>query len=252
VRLCRVEVSGQRFLGMIEGELVTLLARPPWEDLHPLGGAMPLANVLLLPPCQPSKIVCVGLNYRAHAAEMGKELPSEPLIFLKAPNCAAATGWERRAPTLLAASRARGRAGLRDRARRQQCGAHRSAGPRARLHVPGRRHRPRHPAPRESLCSSQRFDTFCPVGPWLETELTDPQSLDLELRVNGQVRQRGSTSDMIFSVAEVIAFVSRIMTLLPGDLVTTGTPPGVGPLASGDVVEVEIGGIGILQHGVIA
>jgi len=96
------------------------------------------------------------------------------------------------------------------------------------------------------------FDTFCPVGPWLETEIADPQALDLELRVNGLARQRGSTADMIFPVAEVVAFISHIMTLVPGDLITTGTPPGVGPLVAGDSVEVEIGGIGILAHAVAA
>jgi 2-keto-4-pentenoate hydratase/2-oxohepta-3-ene-1,7-dioic acid hydratase in catechol pathway len=94
------------------------------------------------------------------------------------------------------------------------------------------------------------FDTFCPVGPWLETEIEDPQTLDIELRVNGEVRQRGSTADMIFPVAEVVAFISHIMTLYPGDLITTGTPPGVGPLVVGDSVEVEVAGIGVLRHSV--
>ncbi|HWT83699.1 MAG TPA: fumarylacetoacetate hydrolase family protein, partial [Candidatus Methylomirabilis sp.] len=96
------------------------------------------------------------------------------------------------------------------------------------------------------------FDTFCPVGPWLETEISDPQALALELRVNGKLRQRGSTADMIFPVAEVIAFISHVMTLYPGDLITTGTPPGVGPLVPGDAVEVEIAGIGVLAHTVAA
>jgi 2-keto-4-pentenoate hydratase/2-oxohepta-3-ene-1,7-dioic acid hydratase in catechol pathway len=96
------------------------------------------------------------------------------------------------------------------------------------------------------------FDTFCPVGPWLETEIADPQALDVELRVNGLLRQKGSTADMIFPVAEVVAFISHIMTLYPGDLITTGTPPGVGPLVAGDSVEVEIAGIGVLRHTVSA
>jgi 2-keto-4-pentenoate hydratase/2-oxohepta-3-ene-1,7-dioic acid hydratase in catechol pathway len=96
------------------------------------------------------------------------------------------------------------------------------------------------------------FDTFCPVGPWLETEIADPQALPIELRVNGEVRQKGSTADMIFSVAELVAFISHVMTLFPGDLITTGTPPGVGPLRPGDSVEVEIAGIGVLRHTVSA
>jgi len=250
MRLCRVEVADRQRWGLIEDELVTLLARPPWEDLHRSGGALPLAGLPLLPPCEPSKVVCVGLNYRAHAAEMGKELPTEPLIFLKAPTALLPPGGDVVLPPSSQQVEYEGELAF----------------------VIGRT--ARHVSESEALgcvlgytclddvtardiqrrekvyARAKGFDTFCPVGPWLETTITDPQVLDLELRVNGKIRQRGSTSDMIFPVARVLAFVSEIMTLLPGDLITTGTPPGVGGLAAGDVVEVTIAEIGTLRHGV--
>jgi 2-keto-4-pentenoate hydratase/2-oxohepta-3-ene-1,7-dioic acid hydratase in catechol pathway len=234
----------------VNDNLITLLERSPWLGLRPLGGAVPLEGASLLPPCEPSKIVCVGLNYRAHAAEMGKELPHEPLLFLKAPSALVEPGGSVVLPASSQQVEHEGELAL----------------------VIGRT--ARHVAPGEALefvlgytclddvtardiqrrekvyARAKGFDTFCPVGPWLETEVPAPQELEIELRVNGTVRQHGSTSDMIFPVADVVAFVSHIMTLYPGDLITTGTPPGVGPLAAGDRVEIEIGGIGVLRHGV--
>lgn len=250
MRLCRLEVGEVARWGAIQGELVGLLRGAPWADPTPLGGAVPLAGARLLPPCEPTKIVAVGLNYRAHAAEMGKELPAEPLLFLKAPSSLLAPGGcvvlpddstqvEHEGELALVIGRAARNVSVND----------------ALGHVLGytclddvtardiqRRER--------VYARAKGYDTFCPVGPWLETDIPDPQDLDLVLRVNGVVRQRSSTADMITSVAEVISFVSRVMTLYPGDLITTGTPPGVGPLAAGDAVEVEIGGIGTLTHGV--
>lgn len=249
--LCRAEVAGQQPWGVIEDGLVTLLARPPWGGLLRLGGAVPLDSLRLLPPCEPSKIVCVGLNYRAHAAEMGKELPAEPLLFLKAPTALLPPGGnvvlppssqrvEHEAELALVVGRAASHvseADALDYVLGYTCLDDVTA---------------RDIQRREKVYARAKgFDTFCPVGPWLETEIGDPQNLDVELRVNGEIRQRGSTSDMIFSVAQVVAFVSGIMTLLPGDLITTGTPPGVGGLAVGDQVEIAISGIGVLRHGVV-
>jgi len=102
----------------------------------------------------------------------------------------------------------------------------------------------------KTYARAKGFDTFCPVGPWLETEIADPQSLAIAVLVNGAVRQQSPTADMIFPVATALAFISEIMTLEPGDLVLTGTPPGVGPIAAGDLVEITITGIGTLRHGV--
>ena len=250
MRLCRLEVGGAPRWGVIEGELVTALAGPPWDGVRTLGGAMPLATARLLPPCEPSKIVAVGLNYRAHASEMGKELPEEPLLFLKAPSSLLPPGGAVVPPRQ--SSRVEHEGELALVIGRVATAVNTS---RALEYVAGYTClddvTARDIQRREKVYARAKgFDTFCPVGPWLETEVADPQALSLELRVNGQVRQKGSTADMIFPVAEVIAFISHIMTLVPGDLVTTGTPPGVGPLASGDSVEVEIAGIGVLRHGV--
>ncbi len=250
MRLCRVEAGGVPRWARIDDELVRLYSAAPWEGPAELGGAMPLEGAALLPPCEPSKIVCVGLNYRAHAAEMGKELPLEPLIFLKAPSSLLPPGGH----VILPADSAQvehegGLALVIGRVARHVAAAE------ALDHVLGYAClddvTARDVQRREKAYGRAKgYDTFCPVGPWLETEIADPQRLDVELRVNGEVRQRGSTVDMIFPVAEVIAFVSRIMTLHPGDLLSTGTPPGVGRLTTGDRVEVEIPAIGVLRHGV--
>jgi 2-keto-4-pentenoate hydratase/2-oxohepta-3-ene-1,7-dioic acid hydratase in catechol pathway len=248
MRLCRVEVAGTPHWGVIEGELVTLLEAPPWQGLNRLGGARPLAGATLLPPCEPTKIVAVGLNYRAHAAEMGKPLPAEPVLFLKPPSALLPPGGAVVLPNQSSRVDYEGELALVI----GKTASHVAAA-QALDHVLGYTClddvTARDIQKREQIYTRAKgFDTFCPVGPWLETEVADPQTLEIELRVNGAPRQKGNTSDMVFTVADVVAFVSEIMTLLPGDLITTGTPPGIGTLASGDVVEVEISSVGTLRH----
>ena len=252
MRLCRLKVAGVPRWGVIEGALVTPLAAPPWDEVRKLAGAMPLATAELLPPCEPTKVVAVGLNYRAHAAEMGKELPEEPLLFLKAPSSLLPPGGavvlprqssrvEHEGELALVIGRIASRVNVShalEYVRGFTCLDDVTARDIQRKE--------------KVYARAKGFDTFCPVGPWLETEIADPQALPIELRVNGEVRQKGSTADMIFSAAEVVAFISHTMTLYPGDLITTGTPPGVGPLTAGDSVEVEIVGIGTLCHTVSA
>jgi 2-keto-4-pentenoate hydratase/2-oxohepta-3-ene-1,7-dioic acid hydratase in catechol pathway len=250
MRLCRLQVDGMPRWGSIEGGQVRLLDAAPWAEPRPDGSAVPLASAVLLPPCEPTKIVCVGLNYRAHAAEMGKELPAEPLLFLKAPSALLAPGGSVELPRQSRRVEHEGELALVIGRRARQVPISR-----ALEHVLGytcaddvtARDIQRQ---EKVYARAKGFDTFCPVGPWLETGVADPQALDLALRVNGEQRQRGSTGDMIFTVAELVAFISSVMTLEPGDLISTGTPPGVGPLQAGDTVEVEIAGIGTLRHGV--
>jgi len=250
VRLCRLDVGGAPRWGVIEGDLVTPLEEAPWLQLRKAGGAMPLATATLLPPCEPTKVVAVGLNYKAHAAEMGKELPEEPLLFLKAPSSLLAPGGTVVVPKQSKRVEHEGELALVIKKTASKVSASEAlnfvAGFTCLDDVTARDIQRRE----KVYTRAKGFDTFCPVGPWLETDVPDPQALTLELRVNGAVRQKGSTADMIFPVAEVIAFISHIMTLLPGDLITTGTPPGVGPLGPGDAVEVEIAGIGTLRHSV--
>ncbi|MCX7895319.1 MAG: fumarylacetoacetate hydrolase family protein [Thermoanaerobaculum sp.] len=248
MKLARVMVAGKPHWGVVEGPLVRLLAAPPWEGLTPVGGSIPLAGAELLPPAEPSKIVCVGLNYKAHAQEMGKELPAEPLLFLKSPQALLPPGGTVLLPPDSQQVEHEGELALvigkKAKNLKPEEALQVVLGYTCLDDVTARDIQRRE----KVYARAKGYDTFCPVGPWLETQIPDPQSLTLTLTVNGQLRQRGTTADMIFPVATLLAFISRIMTLLPGDLVSTGTPPGVGPLNEGDVVELTIPEIGTLRH----
>jgi 2-keto-4-pentenoate hydratase/2-oxohepta-3-ene-1,7-dioic acid hydratase in catechol pathway len=205
----------------------------------------------LLAPCQPTKIVAVGRNYREHAAEHGADVPPEPLIFLKPPSSIIGPDASIVLPLL---------------SRRIEYEGELVA-------VIGRRGRN---IPRESVSEhllgftcgndvtardlqrsdgqwarSKGFDTFCPLGPWIETDL-DAADAKVVTRVNGTIRQNASTGDMIYGLSTLVTYVSAVMTLEPGDVILTGTPAGVGPLEHGDIVEVEIEGIGVLRNPVTA
>lgn len=211
-----------------------------------------LSEAKLLPPVAPSKIVCVGRNYREHAAELGNPMPSEPLLFLKPPSAIIGDGDEIELPTSSQRVEHEGELGV----------------------VIGRECR-RLPSSEDPLnyvlgytclndvtardlqrkdvqfTRGKSFDTFCPVGPYIVTGL-DPTDLKVETRVNGEVRQSGRTSAMAFPVPEIIRYISHAMTLEPGDLIATGTPAGVAPLVEGDLCEVEVEGIGTLRNSVRA
>jgi len=199
----------------------------------------------------PSKIIGVGTNYRAHAAEMGKPVPEEPIIFLKPPSALAPSGGTVVRPAGYQQVHFEGELAVVIGAR-----AHRIEAARA-LDVVlglacGNDVTVRDLQKKDGQWTRAKgFDGFFPLGPRIVSGL-DPRDLRLVSRVNGQVRQDSRTSDMIFPVAELIAFISRVMTLLPGDIITTGTPQGVGNLDVGDVVEVEIEGIGVLSTSVVA
>jgi 2-keto-4-pentenoate hydratase/2-oxohepta-3-ene-1,7-dioic acid hydratase in catechol pathway len=199
----------------------------------------------------PSKIIGIGQNYRAHAAEMGKGLPEEPLMFLKPITALIATGGAIERPPGYERVDYEGELGvvIGRRARgvsREQALDH-VLGFTCINDVTVRDLQKRD----GQWTRAKGFDTFCPLGPRIVAGL-DPTQLAIATRVNGEVRQRSSTSDMIFDVATVIAFASAHMTLEPHDVITTGTPAGVGNLAVGDRVEIEIEGIGVLANTVIA
>ena len=197
----------------------------------------------------PSKIVCVGRNYAEHAKELGNEPPPEPIIFLKAPSAILApNGTIVRPPQSQRVDHEAelalviGRQGKNIKASRWRdyvagftCANDVTARDLQKKDV--------------QFTRGKSFDTFCPVGPWIETDL-DVESRRIVARVNGQIRQDGNTSQMIFPCSFLVEFISAVMTLLPGDLILTGTPSGVGPLNAGDSVEVEIEGIGVLRNGV--
>jgi 2-keto-4-pentenoate hydratase/2-oxohepta-3-ene-1,7-dioic acid hydratase in catechol pathway len=237
--------------GMIVGEdIFTLRGDLSAGDLS-LEGVEPsvrLAEAQMLPPVTPSKIVCVGRNYREHAAELGNPMPSEPLLFLKAPSAVIAHGEPIELPEASERVEHEGELGLviGRRCRRLSetddplayvlgftCLNDVTARDLQRKDV--------------QFTRGKSFDTFCPVGPFVVTGL-DPSDLSVETRVNGEVRQSGRTSAMAFPVPYLIRYISHAMTLEPGDLIATGTPAGVGPLRDGDTVEVVLEGIGTLSN----
>ncbi len=254
MKLCRVQ--HERFAdarnGVIEGEQVWLLAEnqsladPECKRTQ----AIPLSSARLLAPVTPSKIVCVGRNYREHAAELGNKMPDEPLLFLKAPSAVIGNGDCIQLPPESAQVEHEGELGVVIAKQTHKlaeaddplnyvlgytCVNDVTARDLQRKDV--------------QFTRAKSFDTFCPVGPWIETQL-DPLKLMVTTRVNGVEKQIGRTADMTFSVPFLIRYIANIMTLLPGDLIVTGTPAGVSRLKAGDTVEVEINGIGVLQNGV--
>ncbi len=253
MKICRfIDPETQRpSYGMIEGEKVfTLRGDLSAGDLS-LEGSEPsidLAEARLLPPVTPSKIVCVGRNYREHAAELGNPMPPEPLLFLKAPSALIGDGAPIELPTLservehegeLAVVIGRRCARLRD----DEDPLAYVLGYTCLNDVTARDLQRRD----VQFTRGKSFDTFCPVGPYVVTGL-DPSDLSVVTRVNGEVRQSGRTSAMAFPVPHLLRYISQAMTLEPGDLIATGTPAGVGPLREGDVVEVEVEGVGTLRN----
>jgi len=238
--------------GVIEGERVREIEGDLFGRWRAADRAWPLAEVKLLPPVVPSKIVCLGRNYQEHAAELGHAVPKEPLIFLKAPS--AIIGPEE--PIVLppisnrvdhegelaviigrTCSELRDADDVRPYVLGYTCLNDVTARDLQKIDV--------------QFTRAKGFDTFCPFGPVIETEL-DLAKATIETCVNGQRRQFAPASDMIFPVDFTVRWISRMMTLVPGDIIATGTPAGVGPLRAGDVVEVTVSGIGTLRNPVVA
>ncbi|HUI50625.1 MAG TPA: fumarylacetoacetate hydrolase family protein [Terriglobales bacterium] len=234
--------------GLIEGESIHEISAPPWHTWSRQAATLPLREAHLLAPVEPSKIVCVGRNYAAHAAELGNDVPKEPLIFLKPPSGIVGPG----DPIVLTRfSNKVEHEGELAVVMGKTC-AHLSDNEDPLAYVLG--YACLNDVTARDLqktdvqfARAKGFDTFCPIGPHVETHL-EPRDVLVETRVNGQVRQSSSTSLMIYPVAYLIRWISHMMTLLPGDVLATGTPAGVGPLAAGDSVDVSISGIGVLHN----
>ncbi len=250
MRLGRFRAGSRIATGVVDRDYVRPLRGTFFEDPVPTGEEIPIAEIRLLAPLIPSKVVAVGKNYLEHAAEMGGEVPEEPIIFLKPSTAVSGPGDPIPYPSIS-----------------------RRVDPEAELAVViGRLARgvPAEEAGRYILgftCGNdvtardlqardgqwtraKGFDGFCPLGPWIETEV-DPSDLAVECRVNGEIRQAARTSQMAFGPNVLVEFVSRVMTLLPGDVILTGTPAGIGPVQIGDLVEVEVEGIGVLENEVV-
>lgn len=253
MKIARYEFEGRVRHGLVDPDSgkVREIAGEPFDRVEVTGVVRRLEEVRLLAPVVPGKIVAVGLNYKDHAREMGKTIPEEPLLFLKASSALNDPGGEivytpqsqrvdyeaelavvigRKAKNVTsksAASHILGYTCINDVTARDL------------------------QAKDVQYTRAKGFDTFAPLGPWIATDI-DPTGASVRCLVNGEVRQDGNTREMGATVFRLVEFISSVMTLFPGDVIATGTPPGVGPLRVGDVVTVEVGGIGALTNRVVA
>ncbi|HEX2904306.1 MAG TPA: fumarylacetoacetate hydrolase family protein [Jatrophihabitans sp.] len=259
MRIARFVAGGGIAWGVVEGP-AEAGANPPFDSLtvaaikdHPMGpieftgDRFAISDVRLLAPILPSKVLAVGRNYAAHAAEMGNDVPPRPLIFLKPSTSVIGTFDTIRLPADSQQVEHEAELAIivgkvakdvpRDKAMDvvfgYTCANDVTARDQQREDV--------------QFTRSKGYDSFCPIGPWIETNF-DPSAVRVRCLVNGQVKQDGNTSDMIFDVATIISFMSHVMTLVPGDVILTGTPEGVGRIADGDSVTVAIDGIGELTN----
>ncbi len=250
MRTCRYRAANRERYGVVEGGAVRPLTAAPWVGGLPEGKPVPLADVTLLAPVEPSKVVCVGRNYRAHAKELGNEVPAAPLLFLKPPSSVVGPQEAIRCPEQSREVHHEAELAVvlgRPLARATAAEARLAVFGYACLNDVTARDIQRE---EKQFTRAKGFDTFCPIGPVVETGI-DPMDVSVVCRVNGEERQRGHTRDMVFDPFALLAFVSSVMTLLPGDVLATGTPEGVGPIRRGDWVEVEISGIGVLRNPVV-
>ncbi len=259
MRIARFTTGADPRFAMLQGEgdaaeLHVLRGDPMYTPVELTGQVVPMTDeVRLLAPVIPrSKVVCVGRNYAEHAAEMGGEAPARAADLPQAEHLGDRPGRPDRAARPDDRGAPRGRAGRGHRATGHQGRAGRSARWTRCSATPCANDVTARDAQRSDgqWTRAKGFDTSCPLGPWLVTGL-DVDDLAVTARVNGELRQDGRTSQMLFSVAHLISYISEVMTLLPGDVILTGTPAGVGPIEHGDVVECEIEGIGMLRNPVV-
>ena len=247
MKLVRFLYIGSAHWGIIKGKSIKVLKSAPFDSLQLSGNLVSLDKVKLLAPSAPSKIVLAGLNYKDHARELNMKIPDEPVIFLKPPTaiiareddiiypeCVSQLDYEAEL-ALVIKKKAKDVSPdkVRDYILGYTCLNDVTARDLQRRDVQWTR--------------AKSFDTFAPCGPWLETEI-EPDNLRVTSYLNGKIRQNSLTRNFIFTVYELVSVISKIMTLLPGDIVSTGTPPGIGSMEEGDTIAVEIEGIGRLEN----
>lgn len=252
MRTVRVDVSGTIYDAVLHDDHVELLSGAPWAGGTATGEQVATASVRLLAPVRPATILCVGRNYADHIREMGYEVPTRPSLFIKPlsallgpdqdvvlPPASFSDDVEHEAELVVVMGRA-----VRDVQPSEALDA--VFGYTVADDVSARDLQ----RADSDVVRAKGFDTFCPVGPWIQTEVDVQAGLRVRCRVNGDLRQDGTTSDLIFDVPYLVSYLSQFTTLRPGDVILTGSPGGSGPLRPGDDVEIEIGGVGTLRHGV--
>ena len=261
MKFCRFQLNDHSNYGLVESvagqDVITrLLLREPSGDVEDVPtkrtGPLPVAQAVLLPPVNPSKIVCVGRNYREHAAELGNEVPAEPLIFLKPPSSLLGHRESIVRPRLSQRVDHEGELGVVIGKVCRRLGPDEDVRPYILGYTCVNDVTARDLQKQDGQWTRGKgFDTFCPAGPIVTDEIDPWAGIGVQTKVNGETRQEGNTRDFIFPIDVVIRYISRVMTLLPGDLIPTGTPGGVGPLAAGDVVQVTVEGVGTLINTVM-
>lgn len=261
MRYCRFLLNGSPQYGLVESvagrdEITRLLLEAPHHSAGDVEGLpsrrmdhIAVAEATLLPPVEPSKIICVGRNYREHAAELNHEIPQEPLLFFKPVSSLLAPGGTILRPKISERTDYEGELGVI-----MARGCHKlSADTDVRPYILGytcvNDFTARDLQNKDGQWTRAKgFDTFCPAGPLVVDGLDPWAGVQVETRVNGEVRQSGNTRDFIFPLDVILRYISQVMTLQPGDLIATGTPKGVSPVVAGDTVEVSVEGIGSLRN----
>jgi 2-keto-4-pentenoate hydratase/2-oxohepta-3-ene-1,7-dioic acid hydratase in catechol pathway len=256
MRYCRFQHDSKVRYGLIESvggqdAIVAAFDAPPYSgEIWPKRiENLKVNEAVLLAPVQPSKIICVGRNYRAHAAELGNEVPEEPLIFFKPPSSLLDPEGTIVRPRISTRVDYEGELGVIIGKTCRKVGPEEDVRPYILGYTCVNDVTARDLQKKDKQWTRGKgFDTFCPVGPIVSDELDPWAGVRVETQVNGQGRQHGTTADFIFPLDEIIRYVSQVMTLMPGDLIATGTPEGVGPLEAGDTVEVRVEGVGKLRN----
>ena len=247
MRIVRFREGSDICYGIIEGSLVSELQGDIFAQHEFTEKKYPMEELEILAPCQPTKIVALGLNYRSHAEELKMKLPEEPLLFLKPSTSVIGPNKNIVYPSMSHRIDYEAELGVvigretksisEDKAKEYILGYTCFNDVTAR-DLQGKD---------KQFTRSKGFDTFAPMGPWIETEL-DPCNLKVESYLNGELKQSGTTADLVFSVFHLVSFISKVMTLLPGDIIATGTPAGIGPMKVGDTIEIVVEGIGTLKN----
>jgi 2-keto-4-pentenoate hydratase/2-oxohepta-3-ene-1,7-dioic acid hydratase in catechol pathway len=261
MRYCRFQTSdGPQYGEIVDHNGIAWIERllPPFEEdpwtklsrgtFEPI----PLTEARLLAPVVPSKIICIGRNYRDHAAELGNEVPKEPLLFLKAPSSLLAPGEAICVPSQSQRVDFEGELAVVICKRAFQIGEQEDVRPYIRGYTVVNDVTARDLQKSDGQWSRAKgFDTLCPMGPLVTNEIDPASGLGVETRLNGVLKQQGNTRDLIFPVDFLLRYITAAMTLFPGDVIPTGTPAGVAPMQGGDWVEVTVEGIGVLGNSVV-
>jgi len=250
MKIVRFSHVGKAEYGILYADAVRSIEDSPFSEIKETNQYYRLSDLKLLPPCLPSKIVALGVNYRSHSEEMNHAPPDEPLIFIKPSTSVIGPEDNILYPPSSTRVDYEGELGVVIKSKARNVSVTEASeyilGYTCVNDVTARDLQ----AKDKQWTRAKGFDTFCPLGPCIETEL-NPFTLVLETRLNGIVKQQSNTFQLIFNVHELVSFISRVMTLLPGDVIATGTPGGIGPMQPGDTVEVKIEGIGTLRNYVV-